>query len=311
MIRQTLLYIFLFAAAAMLSPSVTAKRNNDPYHTVIPFLCVSNDRISREWKAALTSRMSKEELDSVSTMTRPLNQSEERWMALIKARAGVWSRHIDSLKKPFSNCELPATLYVYMGYSGLDDAFTYQYNTVCLDLTAFQHNYGDAELPENTNRIDRIFAHELTHLMHKDWARRNKYSAADFRDSVLWECLYEGIGMYRSLNAQWLPVNRTLPEASRNAMDELLPVFVGNIIEVQTSANIDAASRKRITASLSRGRVQKKWGAFTVAIWLALEANGEDSKLAYWIDRGPEAVTGLAKKYLTGGLKEKFLTVFK
>lgn len=311
MIRQLFLHTFLLITAVLPSFSANAEQNKNPSYSVIPVLCISNDRISPEWKAALTSRMSKEELDSVSAMTRPINPGEEGWMNLIKARAGVWSRYIDSLKKPFSNCELPATLYVYMGYSGLDDAFTYQYNTVCLDLTAFQLNYGEAGLPENTNRIDRIFAHELTHLMHKDWARRHQYRAADFRDSVLWECLYEGIGMYRSLHLQWLPVNHALPQVSRTALDELIPVFVDNLIEVHTSPILDAAARKRITASLSRGRVQKKWGAFTVAIWLAMEANGDDGKLASWIDMGPEAIIGLAKKYLPDHQKEKFVPVFK
>lgn len=218
---------------------------------------------------------------------------------------------LDSLSAPFRNCKVPDTTIVFMGNSGNDDGFTFGLNTVCLDLRALHNNYGAASLPENAGRIDRIFAHEFTHLLHKQWAKLNRVTLKSFKDSVWWECLYEGIGMYRSLSAKWLPVDGVLPEITRKTLAALSPVFTDRVIEVETTPYPDEASKKRITGNLSRGQVDKKWGAFTVAIWLALEAKGDESKLAFWIDNGLSSSIQLAKKYLPENDKKRLNQVFR
>ena len=63
-------------------------------------------------------------------------------------------------------------------------------------------------------------------------------------------------------------------------------------------------------ANLSRGAVPKKWGAFTIAIWLGLEAKEDDRNLIYWIDNGLNSVILLAQKYLTESNKSKFENIF-
>jgi hypothetical protein len=134
----------------------------------------------------------------------------------------------------------------------------------------------------------------------------NKLVLKTFKDSVLWECLYEGIGMYRSLQPKWLPKNGVIPAETKAVLDELYPQFVSNLIKVEAYKSLTAADKNKIEAHLSRGQVQKKWGAFTVAIWLALEANGDDKKLAKWIDGGLSSIPALANKYLTGDDKSRF-----
>jgi len=41
----------------------------------------------------------------------------------------------------------------------------YQIKTICFDLNQLQNQYGAASASVNDNRIDRFFAHELTHLL--------------------------------------------------------------------------------------------------------------------------------------------------
>ena len=69
-------------------------------------------------------------------------------------------------------------------------------------------------------------------------------------------------------------------------------------MRIENSPVLFQHEKQMITANLSRGAVHQKWGALPVAIWLALEANGDEQKLFKWIQLGPEAVTILAKKYL-------------
>ncbi len=271
----------------------------------------ANDKISPEWRSAIESRMSRRDLDSMTALRRPLTDEELEWKRLIESKAALWGHMRDSLAVPFGNETLDDTLYIMVGYMGRDDGFTFRYEAVCLDVTALNREYGSAALPENKPRIDRLFAHEFMHLLHKDWARRKNLRLTSFRDSVLWECLYEGVGMYRSLSQKWLPVDGVLPEISKKVLGELNPVFVERLTTIESSANLTEEEKVRLHSGLSRGPVNKKWGALPVGLWLALEANGKDENLAPWIDGGLESVIRLAKKYLSNEDKERFLRAFR
>ncbi len=302
-------YIFVFLLT-FLSYSVSGKGirafDNSFSETVIVKLGITEGRISSEWKNALSTRMTASELDSVSNIRKLLTSDEKAWIAFIESKATRWNLFKDSLEVPFRDCHAPDTIYVLLGFLGIDDGFTYQNNTVCFDLSALQNNYGSALEPINDERIDRLFAHEFTHLVHKEWARKNKLTLKSFKDSVLWECAYEGIGMYRSLSKKWLPQKGSLPEITKSTLEQLYPIFVDKFIAVENSERISTCEKNEIVADLSRGPVAKKWGAFTVAIWLALEANGNDKNLVYWTDIGLNSINLLAQKYLTGKDKIKF-----
>jgi hypothetical protein len=279
--------------------------------TIIIKADLENGRIPVEWKNALASRMSKEYIDSLSRLQRFLTPGEQAWQELIAAKAAKWNSFKDSLAIPFGNVQSSDTIYILLGYRGSDDGFTYGYQTVCLDLTALQGAYGNASLPENDNRIDRIFSHEYTHLLHKLWAKKKGLKLESFRDSILWECLYEGIGMYRSLNPKWMPVNGELPALSKNTLEILNPIFVDRLTTIQTKNEFTAEEKIQLNKNLSRGSVNQKWGAFPIAIWLALEAGEDDTKLQPWIDKGPAAIIELAKKYLGEDLLLKFNNTFQ
>lgn len=270
-----------------------------------------NERLSQEWKDALQTRMSRERIDSFAAISRAFTSEEESWKDLVQSKIVKWNSTRDSLQVPFGQLEIPDTIIVLLGYLGTDDGFTYRYNTVCLDLTALQRTYGDAGSAENVQRIDRLFSHEYTHLLHKAWARKTSFNMPTFGDSILWECIYEGIGMYRSLHPRWLPVNGQLPEITRSTLEKLYPIFVDRLTRIKQASYLSEEEKNLLNTNLSRGSVPQKWGAFTVAIWFALEAAGDDKNLRKWIDLGPPAVILLAKKYLDGEQKEKFLSTFR
>ncbi len=283
------------------------KKNN---YSVIIKLGLENDKISSDWKDALTNRLSKKNLDSISKIKKPLTLEENDWYQLIKSRADQWALFRDSLQVPFSGRKVNDTTYVLLGNQGGDDAFSYQHQTVCFDLTALYRAYGPATETVNTNRIDRIFSHEYTHLLSKEWVKHNTLKLQTFKDRILWECMYEGVGMYRSMSAKWFPKGDSLSEMSAKTFETLYPIFAERLITIETSKNLSEEDKTRLHKNLSRGSMKKKWGSLTVAVWLAMEANGDDKNLIPWIEMGPDAIIPLAKKYLTGEDKIRFEKAF-
>lgn len=273
-------------------------------------LCIQNNKISSDWRNALTRRHSNEFLDSLSQVQRPLTKEETEWYDLVDSRADQWNQLKDSLKVPFGDIYINDTTNIYLGYQGNDDAFTYQYQTVCFNLTAMVKEYGSAKKSINANRIDRFFAHEYTHLLSKEWARQNELKLKTYKDSILWDCMYEGLGMYRSMSNKWFPKEDSLSEISSKTFETLYPIFTERLIAIETSKELSEFDKIRLHKNLSRGSMKQKWGALPVAVWLAIEANGNDENLIPWVNMGPKAIIPLAKKYLIGEDKIRFQKTF-
>ncbi|PKV49704.1 hypothetical protein ATE84_1739 [Aquimarina sp. MAR_2010_214] len=269
-------------------------------------LGVNSNRISNEWKNVLGSRKSASKLDSLSNVVKQLTKEEQDWINLIESKTSKWNAFRDSLKVPFQNIRLKDTISVLLGYQGGDDAFTYKNKTICLDVNALHKAYGSAKKSVNDNRIDRIFAHEFTHLLHKEWAKENNLKLDTFKDQILWECVTEGFGMYRSMSTKWFPIGDSLSLTSKKTFENLYPKFTERIIKVCTQSNLTSEEENNLHANLSRGSMKKKWGALPVAVWLALEAKGNDKNLVKWVNKGPDAIILLAEKYLTNESKIAF-----
>ena len=306
-----LIWLLLYVSLVSCKKTNTIATNNTELKKTYIKLCVENNKITQDWRNVLARRQSKTYLDSLEQVVKPLNYHEKDWLNLIKSKANQWNQMKDSLKVPFGEIYISDTTYIYLGYQGNDDGFTYQYQTVCLDLTALQRAYGSAKDSVNDNRIDRIFAHEYTHVLHKEWVRQHELELITYQDSILWECLYEGIGMYRSMSSKWLPVNDTLSKTASETFKKLYPIFVDRLIEIESSSTLTDQDKKRLHKNLSRGSMKQKWGALPIGVWLALESKGDDKNLIPWIKKGPDAVVPLAHKYLTGEHKIKFEATFK
>jgi hypothetical protein len=269
---------------------------------------VKNGQITQDWRNALKRRMSTKMLDSFSKISRPVTQEELDWKDLIASKLEKWNTFRDSLKIPFENTALPDSIVILLGFNGRDDAFTYKNNTVCFDVSALSYAYGSAKKKMNDNRIDRIFSHEFTHLLSKKWVKNNNLKLRNFKDSILWECTYEGFGMYRSMSKKWLPVGDSLSQKSKETFEDLYPKFVDRIIRAHTKTSLSNSQKREIHHQLSKGPMNKKWGALPVGVWLAFEAKGDDKNLIPWIQKGPDAILELAEKHLTGESKKAFDT---
>lgn len=117
---------------------------------------------------------------------------------------------------------------------------------------------------------------------------------------ALWECLTEGLGNYRSLSDKWLLQSGGLTTHAQEVLNRLQPVFVERISALQHAKEGEAAA---LMEGLSSGAFDQKWGALTVALWLAQESKGEDRNLQKWVEAGPTGVLVLADKYLPEHLK--------
>ena len=267
---------------------------------------ITSNKISNEWKEALTKRKSSAVLDSLSSVVKEITKEEQEWINLIQSKTNKWNAIRDSIKVPFKNITLNDTITVLLGYQGGDDAFTPNSKTICLDVNTMHREYGSATKPVNDNRIDRIFAHEFTHLLHKQWAIKNNLEIKSFKDQILWECVTEGFGMYRSMSSKWFPVGDSLSTTAEKTFQNLYPIFAERISKVVTNSNLTKEEENALHTNLSRGSMKRKWGALPVAVWLALEAKGNDENLVKWVNKGPDAIILLAEKYLTGESKIAF-----
>jgi hypothetical protein len=308
-IYVSLLLITLVSFFNPENKSPTNVGGNENY-TIIVKPGFENNKISLDWIEALFTRHSKKYLDSLSGAVRPLTKEENEWIELIESRTPHWNQLKYSLKVPFGDIYINDTTYVLLGYQGGDDGFTYEFQTVCFDLTALLNAYGSANATVNTNRMDRLFAHEYTHLLSKEWARQNDLKLTSYKDSILWECIYEGIGMYRSMSNTWFPIGDSLSYASSRAFETLYPIFTDRLITIMNKKQLNSIDKKRLHQNLSRGSMTQKWGALPIGVWLAMEARGNDENLIKWIQMGYNAVIPLAKKYLSGESKIRFEKAF-
>ena len=298
-------FIYLGLSLLFFSCQVANKTQDLNKKTILHF-AVNDDQITDAWKKVLKNRMNSGKLDSLSMVVKPVTREEIAWKNLIASKIQKWNLFRDSLSIPFENISLNDSITILLGYNGRDDAFSYKDKTVCFDVTALYNSYGSADKEVNSNRIDRIFSHEFTHLLSKKWAQKSKLKLQSFKDSVLWECAYEGIGMYRSLSSKWLPVGDSLSATSKRTFNDLYPKFTDNIIRIHSEKDLTTREKKNVHQNLSRGSMKKKWGALPVAVWLASEAKGNDKNLVKWVNKGPSAIVELAEKYLTEENKKAF-----
>ena len=170
--------------------------------------------------------------------------------------------------------------------------------------------YGSAKRAKNESRVNRLLAHEDTHLLSKEWARQTEQNLKTYKDSILWECMFEGLGMYRSMSDKWFPKKDSLSMVASKTFETLYPIFTERLIAIETSDSLSKADKIKLHKNLSRGSMKKKWGALPVAVWLAMESNGNDKNLIPWVKMGPKALIPLAKKHLTGASKTRFEKAF-
>ncbi len=292
--------LFLLICSAHASWQETDNTSQRAIALVVKLGISEDGAVTSEWIEAIRDRHDDGALSKIAASKTKLSEEETLWAGLIKRKAPTWSAMIDSLKIPFEAITPPDTISILLGNLGGGDAFVYSYSTICFDLNELNRYYGAASTMANSSRIDRFFAHEFTHVLHKAWRKKNNLEFDSLFEFALWECLTEGLGNYRSLSDKWLLQGGELTKHAQEVLNRLQPVFVERISALAHATEKEAAA---LMKGLSSGAFDQKWGALTVALWLAQEAKGDDHNLRKWVEAGPSGVLTLAQKYLPENLK--------
>jgi hypothetical protein len=259
--------------------------------------------LTKVWLDVIQDQFSKEELDQVINIKKKLSDSEIEWANLIGSKLSHWEKQFEDIAIPFSNIQIPDKISVVVGNTGKVDAFTSREieTKIFLNLSVLFREYGNAGSQENKGRIDRLFAHEFTHLLHYQWFKKNPYIPGTPLEKALKRCLVEGIGHYRSISDKWRDKNGHITDHAEKTLLSLEPVFVQRLIAIKYATETEATV---LMQDLSMGRFNEKWGALTVALWLVKESAGDDKNLIKWINLGPDGILTLALNHLPVKLKD-------
>lgn len=262
----------------------------------------SAGRATDEWMRVIAVFHSEQSLHEISRISIPFTEEQSLWAELIKRRAALWPDHIEKLRIPFPGISPPQVVAIILGNVGGSDAFIAENRNIAFDLSRMQLLYGPADSPSNTDRIDRFFAHEFTHLLHKEWRRVNKPIIESPLEQALWGCLTEGLGNYRSLSARWTDAQGNLSPHAKEVLSRLQPILVERLSALEHASDDEVDD---LMNGLSMAPFEEKWGALPVALWLAQEARENESALQKWVDAGPWGIVDLAAKYLPAELAER------
>ena len=257
-------------------------------------------RPTAAWLEAIERYHDPEAHSEIARTQQPFSQADIRWLDLIRERSAHWPSMIPRLLLPFGDVLPPAQVNIIVGNAGGSDAFIANDVHIAFDVRRMEMLFGSDNAAD---RIDRFFAHEFTHLLHREWRRANQPVIETHLEKALWSCLTEGLGVYRSMSARWTTERGELSPHAIKVLENLQPVFVDRLARLQQAGDTDEAMR--LAEGLSFGPFEEKWGALPVALWLALEAKTGDTALRKWVDAGPWGVIELAAMYLPADLAKR------
>ena len=289
--------LFCIAAAAALVPPAV---HPDPTRTPslrLEYGTTAAGESTEAWIKILRRRLPPEEAARFAGMRRVLSADERAWAGMLKAKLPAWEREIGGLAAPFRPIAPPEVVTIVIGNRGASDAFTHDGRTIGFDLAALQQAYGPAGAPGNPERLDRFFRHEYTHVMQKGWWAEHPYDGGTPLRLALAEMWAEGLGNYHSLSSRWRS-DGAPSEAAKRARAELEPRLIARVAAL---ACAPAEQAEELTADLSWGRFDRKWGALVPALWLAAEPR-PDAAFRSLIVAGPDGIWSLAERHLSSQL---------
>lgn len=254
------------------------------------------------WVEQLKIGLTPEQFDHLMTMQKQFTPAEAEWVALIKSKIPEWETRTREIIPPYKGLDIPRKISVVAGNVGYDDAFM----AVGLDTTIFFNvsklvsGAGRATTAANSDRIDRYFDHEFTHLLQRPWFKKHPYPLTTHVEEALKGAYKEGFGTFRSISSKWVDGDGQITVHAEAKLTELETVFVQRLIALKTATDSEALT---LMKDLSWGRFDQKWGALTVALWLVKETRGDDAKLISWVALGPDGILALADKNLPEELK--------
>ncbi|HET9314615.1 MAG TPA: hypothetical protein VFQ51_03460 [Vicinamibacteria bacterium] len=246
-----------------------------------------------QWSAMLRERLTPARYEEVMQARRPLEDADRAWLKLIRSRVPLWERERAAVARPYVGVTPPASVTVVVGNQAApgDDAFTFDASTIGFDLGELQTAYGDALRPENAVRVDRFFRHEYSHLLQRSWLSAHPWTGGTPQADALLEIWKEGLGNYHSLSGRWVE-NGQPTQLAKDTLAVLEPRLVARLAALGCAPPPQASA---LTADLSRGPFDQKWGALPVALWLATEPDVQKA-LGDLVQAGPAGVWDLAAR---------------
>lgn len=298
---RTICVIALIVAAS--SPAVAQSRLHVTSGTA------ADGSATEQWLAILQKRLTESEFNKAGRVIRPLTADELAWERLIRARRAEWERMTDRIERLYEGARPPQHVLIVTGNRGASDAFVHDQATIGFDLSALQAQYGAATEPVNVDRMDRLFRHEYAHLMQKAWLLIDPYEPGTPLEHALLDIWLEGLGTYHSLSERWRTTAGRHSQAARDALDIMEPRLLVRLSALTCSSPDDASL---LTADLSQGAFDRKWGALTAGLWLENEAGrgqSPDDALRSFIRAGPAGVWDLAARQLSPRLRSLLVDI--
>lgn len=221
------------------------------------------------------------------------------WADLIRSRSADWELEISGLARNFAPARVPEGVRIVIGKGGGRDAFTHDGRTIGFDVSQLNAIYGDATLQANRDRIDRFFRHEYVHLIQKAWLSRQAYEANTPIQVALLDIWTEGLGNYYSLSARWRAIGGKPSDVALTTLGKLEPRFVARLAALACGSP-DAG---KLTADLSEGPFDEKWGALPAALWLEIDRSKSEDALRQFVVAGPDGIWTIADRHLPEQLR--------
>ena len=226
---------------------------------------------------------------------KPATAPERAWRDLIRSRAQQWESETTALGVHFAPVKAPEVVRVVIGNQGGEDAFTADERTIGFDSSRLIAAYGDAGGAENSERIDRFFRHEYVHLLQKAWLREFPYDADTPLKAALLGMWLEGLGHYYSLSQRWRAEDGQLSDHAKRTLMQLEPRLLARLSALACATDEQG---RELTADLSFGAFDQKWGALPVALWLEAEASRSADALHRFVKAGPDGIWPLAERHM-------------
>jgi hypothetical protein len=269
-----------------------------------------NGRPTREWIDAIRDRVDASELAAIMQTARPLSVDESAWRMQFESEAAVWCASIPRLNAPFPHVTPPRQARILLGNQGGGDGFTHEPDDVAIDLGEMSRAYANVASEARPALIQRLLAHEYTHLLlHRqlDATGWSEASVADDAFLTALRTLYnEGIANYRSIdNERWIAADRELTQHARETLVALQPVMIERLQGLLARPSPEDASH--LLRNISQGPLERKWGAIPIALWLAAATHGNPRRIAAWIEAMPDGILALAVQFGDPQHREAFV----
>jgi hypothetical protein len=249
------------------------------------------------WTAAIAREVGDNQARALQAKKLPIDAKQMAWAGIILKQKQAFAERRLKLDAAFDGNL--GRVRILLGNRGTRDAFSHGDDVIAINLARWQEVYGDAS-DAQAERVQRILAHEYTHLLTREYKRKRQLVATTPLDRALWTLFDEGLANYRSLSDKYKPL---APDKPSKAASVALTRHAEKL--ATTLAMLDAgpapADEEKLLEGMVSGAFEDKWGALPVALWIANEVSAdksEDVVLKRLIRAGPSGILTLARRNL-------------